>query len=241
MAGRPAIRGSRRSSIWASPCRRGATPTAPRRSSSDVATESAVQERNLGHYDCVMLSNVAQFTASEARVLDNYLIHGGSLVFFLGDRVIADNYNSVLAGRAPEGSRQILPARLVAVAENPGGTPRSAGLPASDRAEIPRSGKGGTASIAHRPILQSQTAGSGPRRARPSRRRRSHSGRRRPRARAQYARSPPRSPAEVVLALSNGDPLIVAQPIRRGRVVLVTTSADASWARCRNGAPTSRW
>jgi hypothetical protein len=32
------------------------------------------------------------------------------------------------------------------------------------------------------------------------------------------------------LALSNGDPLIVAQPIRRGRVVLVTTSADSSWS-----------
>ena len=66
----------------------------------DVAPESAVLERDLGRYDCVMLSNVAQFTASEARVLDNYLVHGGSLVFFLGDRVIADNYNSVLAGRA---------------------------------------------------------------------------------------------------------------------------------------------
>ena len=33
-----------------------------------------------------------------------------------------------------------------------------------------------------------------------------------------------------MLALSNGDPLIVAQPVRRGRVVLVTTSADASWS-----------
>ena len=32
------------------------------------------------------------------------------------------------------------------------------------------------------------------------------------------------------MALSNGDPLIVAQPVRRGRVVLVTTSADASWS-----------
>ena len=39
--------------------------------------------------------------------------------------------------------------------------PRSAGLPAPDRAEIPRSGKGGIAPIAHRPILQSQAAGSG--------------------------------------------------------------------------------
>ena len=44
------------------------------------------------------------------------------------------------------------------------------------------------------------------------------------------AQSAGRPPAEVVLALSNGDPLIVAQPIRRGRIVLVTTSADASWS-----------
>ena len=65
----------------------------------DVAPESAVLERDLGRYDCVMLSDVAQFTASEARVLDNYLAHGGSLVFFLGDRVIAENYNSILAGQ----------------------------------------------------------------------------------------------------------------------------------------------
>ena len=194
----------------------------------DIATESAVLERNLGHYDCVMLSNVAQFTASEARVLDNYLVHGGSLVFFLGDRVIADNYNSVLAGRAAEGSRQILPARLIAVAKNPGGRPRSAGLPASDRAEIPRSGKGGIARIAHRPVLQSQTAGGGPRRASPGRRRRCNAA---ATGQGRGAQSPtaPHSPAEVVLALSNGDPLIVAQPVRRGRVVLVTTSADASW------------
>jgi hypothetical protein len=38
-----------------------------------------------------------------------------------------------------------------------------------------------------------------------------------------------RSGAEIVLALGNGDPLIVAQSARRGRVVLVTTSADTSW------------
>ena len=84
----------------------------------DIATESAVLERDLGRYDCVMLSNVAQFTASEARRLDDYLVHGGSLVFFLGDRVIADNYNRLLAGPP---ARQILPARLIALAKNPGG------------------------------------------------------------------------------------------------------------------------
>ena len=35
--------------------------------------------------------------------------------------------------------------------------------------------------------------------------------------------------AQVVLKTSTGDPLIVEEAIGRGRVVLVTTSADASW------------
>ena len=34
-----------------------------------AAVENAILERNLGQYDCVMLSSVARFTASEARVL----------------------------------------------------------------------------------------------------------------------------------------------------------------------------
>ena len=35
--------------------------------------------------------------------------------------------------------------------------------------------------------------------------------------------------AHVVLGLTNGDPLIVEEPIRRGRSVVVATSADLSW------------
>ncbi len=37
------------------------------------------------------------------------------------------------------------------------------------------------------------------------------------------------SKAKVALAVAGGDPLIVEEPIRRGRVVLVATSADRSW------------
>ena len=40
---------------------------------------------------------------------------------------------------------------------------------------------------------------------------------------------PENSPAKTVLALANGDPLVVEEPIRRGRVVLVATSAEPSW------------
>lgn len=36
--------------------------------------------------------------------------------------------------------------------------------------------------------------------------------------------------ARVALALANGDPLIVEQPVGRGRTVLVATAADATWS-----------
>ena len=82
---------------------------------TDVAPESAILERDLGHYDAVFLSNVAQFTPSEVRVLDAYLSAGGNLVFFLGDRVLPDRYNRELTGQSP-GTPRVLPARLGTVA-----------------------------------------------------------------------------------------------------------------------------
>jgi hypothetical protein len=41
---------------------------------------------------------------------------------------------------------------------------------------------------------------------------------------------PERSKARVALALASGDPLVVEEPIGRGRVVLVATSADTTWS-----------
>jgi hypothetical protein len=190
----------------------------------DVATESAVLEGDLGQYDCVMLSDVARFTASEARVLDNYLTHGGSLVFFLGDRVIADNYNDMLTGGTPEGARQILPARLIATAKNTSGMldPLDYRHPIVRKfRDHPNSG------LLESPInryfqVKPEEAAAGDQGTAAA-----VSGSGAPgHALAGHGSQSP----EVVLALGNGDPLIVAQQVRRGRVVLVTTSADASWA-----------
>jgi Aerotolerance regulator N-terminal/von Willebrand factor type A domain len=75
----------------------------------DVIAESALVERDLAQYDCIFLCNVAQFTSSEARLLDGVLKRGGGLVFFLGDQVLSDRYNRELTGE--QGTR-ILPARL---------------------------------------------------------------------------------------------------------------------------------
>lgn len=76
---------------------------------AEVIAESALLERDLTQYDCVFLCNVAQFTSSEARLLDGVLQRGGGLVFFLGDQVLAERYNRELGG---EQGVRILPARL---------------------------------------------------------------------------------------------------------------------------------
>jgi hypothetical protein len=41
---------------------------------------------------------------------------------------------------------------------------------------------------------------------------------------------PENSKSQTVLALPNGDPLVVEGPVHRGRVIVVATSADASWS-----------
>lgn len=78
---------------------------------AEVVPETAILEMDLDRYDCLFLSNVAQFTTDEARVLKSYLAEGGGLVFFLGDRVMPDRYNWELAGEGPERIR-VLPVRL---------------------------------------------------------------------------------------------------------------------------------
>ncbi len=91
-------------------------PSVPSVVQPEVIPESALLERDLARYDCVFLCNVAQFTASEARVLDGVLKRGGGLVFFLGDQVLADRYNRELAG---EQEVRVLPARLGEVVAEP--------------------------------------------------------------------------------------------------------------------------
>lgn len=77
----------------------------------EIVTESALLERNLAEYDCVVLCNVGRFGPDEANVLADFLQRGGGLMFFLGDRVQLNNYNEYLCGE-----RRVLPARLVELA-----------------------------------------------------------------------------------------------------------------------------
>ena len=167
---------------------------------AEVAAESALLERNLHGYDCVFLCNVAQFTASEARAMDAYLQSGGSLIFFLGDQVLADRYNSELggAGQGRAGGPRILPAQIGPLVDQP----QSRLDPLDYRHPIVQPFRGrGQAGLLTTPIFKHWKLV-----------------------------LPEGGRAKTVLATDNGDPLIVEEPIRRGRVVLVATSADPSWS-----------
>jgi hypothetical protein len=181
---------------------------------ANVASEAALMEGNLNKYDCVALCNVAQFTAGEARVLDDYLRCGGSLIFFLGDQVQADRYNRELGwagdvgagqGRATPGKKgqgkarqpRILPARLGDVIDRA----QFQIDPLGYRHPMVQTFRGrGEASLQTTPVLKHFRLTA-----------------------SDNART------KTVIALGDGDPLVVETPVHRGRVVLVATSADPSW------------
>ncbi|MCE5269045.1 MAG: BatA domain-containing protein [Planctomycetaceae bacterium] len=182
----------------------------------DVAPESALMERALASYDCVFLCNVAQLTASEARVIDRYLQGGGSVIVLLGDRVLADNYNRELglaAGQAADqpprdgakveaeqgraGGLHLLPARIGTLVDRP----QHRLDPLGYRHPIVQAFRGrGQTSLLTTPVFKHY----------------------RLEVRAGAA-------AAVVLALADGEPLVVEQPVHRGRVVLIGTSAEPAW------------
>ena len=165
----------------------------------ETVGESAMRDRNLSEYDCIFLCNAAQFTAGEARLLDAYLQGGGGLVFFLGDRTLADRYNSVLGvvGQGEASGPHILPATIGQTIDRP----QFRLDPLDYRHPIVRSFRGrGETSLLTTPVFK-----------------------------YFQLTMPTPSPAKTALALANGDPLVVESPVRRGRVVLVATSAEPAW------------
>ncbi|MCH8828637.1 MAG: BatA domain-containing protein [Planctomycetes bacterium] len=71
--------------------------------------EAELMGTDLSLYDCVFLCNVGFFRPDEARKLQTFAENGGGLVFCLGDRVKADNYNAVLY----RGGNGVLPAKIL--------------------------------------------------------------------------------------------------------------------------------
>ncbi len=76
-----------------------------------AVVDGSLLQLDLRQFDCIFLSNVAQFAAGEPQALASYARAGGGLVFFLGDRVDPQYYNEQFGGSRP-GQPRILPALL---------------------------------------------------------------------------------------------------------------------------------
>lgn len=170
----------------------------------DVIPESRLTEVDLNAYDSVILCDIGQFTESDAQVLEGYLQQGGEVIWFLGPNVVPERYNEVLY----RDGKGIFPARLVRRVGDPQAHDRPFFFdPLEYRhpvvAEFDANEGAGLVTARTFAYLKMQLD--------------------------------EKSPARTVLAYNTddpataGDPAIIEQPMRRGWVIVVSTSADASW------------
>lgn len=167
----------------------------------EVIPESRLTSMELAEYDVLMLANVAQPSDIEATMLDKYVRQGGGLVLFMGDRVLAEGWNSRLA--TPE--RDLLPATIGA---SVGDASKKSGAflidPLDYRHPIVAAYEGATPAVASG-LTQVATW--------------------------QYNKLDRRvdSASRLALAFDNGDPAVIDATRGRGRVVMIATSADSQW------------
>jgi hypothetical protein len=72
----------------------------------DLISDLELSNKVLGDYRAVMMCDVSQLTAAEADQLADYVKAGRSVLWFMGDNVQPDNYNTILY------PRQLLPGPL---------------------------------------------------------------------------------------------------------------------------------
>ena len=72
-------------------------------------TEAQLSRGDLSGYDAIVLCNVARFSRESVEALESFVGQGGGLVFFTGDQVRPENYNSLLF----KGGKGILPAEIL--------------------------------------------------------------------------------------------------------------------------------
>jgi hypothetical protein len=167
---------------------------------SEVITESRLKSAELARHDVVALCNVPQFSPGEVSALEDYLMQGGGLIIFLGDQVMADNYNRLLYADG----KGLLPAALGTTV---GDASRKEAAFAFDPkgyrhpliAEFRGESDPVTAGLTQTAIWQYQKL------------------------------TKLDSKAQVAIAFDSGDPAIVEAPRARGKVILVATSADTGW------------
>jgi hypothetical protein len=189
------------------------SPSTPSAIRSTIVAEGDVAELSLTDFDCIFLCNVAQLTSSEAQRLARYTAGGGGVVFFLGDRVIPESYNQLVAGweaRAGKTGLSLVPARIGELVNEP-----HFGLdPREYRHPIVAPFRGNErAGLLTTPVAR------------------------------YYRLELPEQPrnVEVAATIGRGDPFIVAAPLGKGRTVMVATDASLSSVDAATGEPWTIW
>jgi hypothetical protein len=186
------------------------TPSAIR---PTVVAEGDLSELSLTDFDCIFLSNLPQLTASEAQRIAQYVAAGGGLVFFLGDRVIPDAYNHLVAGsEAVLGNEPLalVPARIGELVDEP----RVGVDPLEYRHPIVAPFRGNErAGLLTTPVSR------------------------------YYRLEVPETVrhGEVAATIGRGDPFIVAAPLGKGRTVVVATDGSLSSVDAATGEPWTIW
>jgi hypothetical protein len=200
-------------------------PEGPQFSGNEVTIieEQDLAGTDLSTFHLVILANVFQLTDDAAGRLEEYAANGGGLAVFLGDQVDAGWYNRLLYRQGAG----LLPAALAEVRTAPADTAgASVGGPAANHPVMQRfagedaaffsgirvrrwlqcvpEGEGETSALATRPG-ENQAEATGD--------------------------ADERGPARVLLRVENADrdPLILERAFGKGRVWLITTSADKEW------------
>ncbi|MHC4339892.1 MAG: BatA domain-containing protein [Planctomycetota bacterium] len=78
----------------------------------DPVSEVAFSGRELEAYDGVFLCNVYRLPDDRIKLLEEYVREGGGLVFFLGDQVDPQVYNTVFFGKGGRFGKGLLPLQL---------------------------------------------------------------------------------------------------------------------------------
>lgn len=190
-----------------------------------IVSELSFSEIPLDDFDCVFFCNVAQFSESERDRIDRYLQLGGGVIWFLGDRVLPEQYNAVLGeggdSRPAGEDRADLPPhnpqfRLASLAqETNNATPNQIALLPALLGPIVTTPSYGLDPLGYKSPIVAPFRG---------------------RERAGLLTTPVSryfrlelrkdSEAETALATLSGNPFIVTAPVHRGRVVLVATAAS---------------
>jgi hypothetical protein len=168
----------------------------------DVVAESAFAGRDPDTYDGVFLCNVYRVPDDRVRALEEYVRSGGGLVFFLGDQVDPQVYNSVFYGRGDEAGNRLLPLSLRDIE---GSSDDYANLAPSAPDHPAVRFLRGLHPVVFRTVAVNRFV---------------------------KADASQRGEARVLLALTDedGSPLLAEKPLGDGRVLLFTTAADLEWS-----------